>query len=129
MAAFVSSSLFGIVHFVNLFSQPDNFIGITSQVFFALSIGVFFSGLMVRTENILVPVLIHALVNFSFGAGELKETPVEEISNAVEQTGINWNSVIPTTIFFAFIMAGGIFMILSSDKQRIMSTLEIEAND
>jgi len=125
IGAILSSSLFGIVHFINLFSQPDNLIGITSQVFFALSIGVFFSGLMVRTENIIIPAFIHALVNFSFGSGELK-TVVEDISVVNEGMGVNWSSVIPTTMFFAFIMAGGVYMILNCNEKSIMQKLEIE---
>lgn len=125
IGAILSSSLFGIVHFINLFSQPDNLIGITSQVFFALSIGVFFSGLMVRTENIILPAFIHALVNFSFGPGELK-TVVENTSVVNEGMGVNWSSVIPTTLFFAFIMVGGVYMILNCNEKNIMQKLEIE---
>lgn len=125
MSAVISSLMFGLVHFINLFSQPDNIIGITSQVFFATAIGVFFCGLMVRTENILIPCIIHALVNFSFGAGELKQS-IEEISDIEEVSGINWSSLIPTTIFFSFIFIGGIYMILKTDKATILSTLEKE---
>lgn len=44
MGALLSSSFFGVIHFVTLFTQPDNLIGTTSQVFFALSIGVFLVG-------------------------------------------------------------------------------------
>jgi membrane protease YdiL (CAAX protease family) len=124
-AAVLSGSVFGMVHFVNVFSQPDNFIGITSQVFFALSIGVFFSGLMVRTENILIPALIHALINFGFGADELHPL-AEELSEGKEGDGVEWNSVIPTTLFFAFILAGGVYMILKSDVNHVLKKLGIE---
>ena len=124
LASAVSSSLiFGLLHFLNLFGQPDNISGITSQVLFATVIGVFFSGLMVRTENIIIPIIIHALVNFSFGAGELKQT-IQEIPVVDEATGINWNSIIPTFIFFSFIFAGGVYMILKSHRNKILSKLE-----
>lgn len=125
ISAVLSSFMFGLVHFINLFSQPENVVGIISQVFFATAIGVFFCGLMVRTENILIPCIIHALVNFSFGAGELKQT-LAEIPDIEEVAGINWSSLIPTTIFFSFIFAGGIFMILKADKERILDTLKNE---
>lgn len=125
VGAILSSLMFGLVHFINLFSQPENFIGITSQVFFATAIGVFFCGLMIRTENILIPCTVHALINFSFGTGELKQS-IEEVSKIEETTGINWNSVIPTTIFFSFIFIGGIYMILNADKEVILNKLEIE---
>lgn len=119
VGAIVSSSLFGIVHFFNLFSQPENLKGIISQVFFALSIGIFFSGLLVRTQNIIIPALIHAFVNFSFGSGELKAV-VEDMSKVNEGMGINWSSIIPTTLFFSFIMAGGIYMILKSNTEGVL---------
>lgn len=125
IGAILSSSLFGIVHFINLFSQPANLVGITSQVFFALSIGVFFSGLLVRTENIAIPAFIHALVNFSFGAGELR-TVTEEISTVKEVMGVDWSTIIPTTIFFAFIFAGGVYMILNCNEKNIIRKLDIE---
>lgn len=125
MGAVLSSLMFGLVHFINLFSQPENLIGITSQVFFATSIGVFFCGLMVRTENILIPCIIHALINFSFGADELRK-PIEEVSTIEETTGINWSSVIPTTIFFLLIFIGGVYMIVKTDKESILSKLEVE---
>lgn len=126
-AAILSSFLFSAVHFVNLFSQPENIIGITSQVFFALSIGVFLCGLMIRTENILIPIVIHALVNFSFGSGELKDT-IQQTSNITESEEVNWNSIIPTTIFFAFIFAGGVFMILKSNKQSVLGKFYSNTN-
>jgi len=127
IGALLSSLMFGAVHFINLFSQPDNLIGITSQVFFAVAIGVFFCGLMVRTENILVPCLIHALVNYSFGAGELKQT-LEETSTISETTGVNWNSLITTTIFFSFILVGGLYMILKSNPENILMKLKTDTD-
>ncbi|MEZ5056277.1 MAG: CPBP family intramembrane glutamic endopeptidase [Saprospiraceae bacterium] len=125
MGAIVSGSLFGLVHFVNLLNQPDNVAGIVSQAFFALSIGIFFSGLMVRTENILIPIVIHALVNFGFGAAEL-ENANQDLPLNPEETGLNWNSIIPTTLFFTLIAASGIYMILKSNKNLIMKKLGME---
>jgi hypothetical protein len=125
ISAILSSIMFGLVHFVNLFSQPENIIGITSQVFFATAIGVFFCGLMVRTENILIPCVVHALVNFSFGAGELKQS-VEAFPDIEDVSGVNWSSIIPTTLFFSFIFIGGIYMILKTDKETILNRLENE---
>ena len=123
VSAVLSSLMFGLMHFINLLSQPENLVGITSQVFFATSIGVFFCGLMIRTENILIPCIVHALINFSFGAGELKQS-IDEVSKIEETNGIDWNSVIPTTIFFSFILIGGIYMILKTDKELILNKLE-----
>jgi membrane protease YdiL (CAAX protease family) len=125
ISAVMSSLMFGLIHFINIFSQPENIIGITSQVFFATSIGVFFCGLLVRTENLLIPSAFHALVNFSFGAGELNQS-VKEISGIKEAANLNLNSIVPTTIFFSFIFISGIFMILKTDKEVILKKLKME---
>lgn len=122
LSALLSNLMFGMVHFVNLLSQPENFTGILSQVFFALAIGVFFCGLMVRTENILIPVAFHALVNFGLGTGELKKN-VEELPITVAEEGINWNSVIPTTLLFSIILAAGVYMIVTSNEEKILEKL------
>jgi membrane protease YdiL (CAAX protease family) len=120
-SAILSNLMFGLMHFINIFSQPENVVGILSQVFFATSIGVFFCGLMVRTEHILIPILIHALVNFGFGADEIKGiTEIKEASTS----GVNWNSLIPTTLFFSFIFAGGIFMIQKADQPHLLEKLK-----
>ncbi|NOU19652.1 MAG: CPBP family intramembrane metalloprotease [Bacteroidales bacterium] len=37
----LSAFLFGCIHFINLLNQPENVGGVTSQVFFSFSIGVF----------------------------------------------------------------------------------------
>lgn len=123
IAAILSNLIFGVVHFVNIFKQPENIIGITSQVFFALAIGVFFCGLMARTENILIPSFIHALINFSFGADELRPD-VQQVSKKIESTGIEWSSVIPTTLFFAFIFVSGVYMISKANKTHLFSKLK-----
>lgn len=125
MSAVLSSLIFGLIHLVNLHSRPENLSGIASQVFFATSIGVFFCGLMIRTENILIPCIVHALINFSFGASELKQS-MDEVSKIEETNGIDWNSVIPTTIFFSFILIGGIYMILRTEEELILNKLEVK---
>lgn len=125
VSAVLSSAMFGLVHFFNLFSQPENLNGITSQVFFATAIGVFFCGLMIRTENIIIPCIVHALINFSFGASGLRQS-TEEVSKLEESSAVNWGSIIPTTIFFSFIFIGGIYMIVKSDRKAIFEKLELE---
>ena len=123
ISAVLSSLMFGLLHFINLFSEPENISGVTSQVIFATSIGVFFCGLMLRTKNILIPCILHALVNFSFGTGELKQSVVE-FAEIEEISGINWSSVLPTMIFFSFIFLGGVYMILQTDRKSIIRKLE-----
>ena len=125
LAAISSSLLFGAIHFVNLFSQPDNIVGITSQVFFALSIGVFFCGLMLRTENIYLPSIFHALVNISMSSAILQRTAAAEISTTSQVDGADWASIIGKTIVFGFIFLSGVYMILKSDKEENYQRLNL----
>lgn len=125
LSVILSSSIFGIVHYINIFKEPDNFWGITHQVFFALSIGVFFGGLMLRTNSIIIPSLFHGFVNFSFGAGDLKQKDIQIITEKITE-GVNWNSIIPTTIFFIFIFLGGIYMIKKVDAEMVLSKLNFK---
>jgi len=69
--------------------------------------------------------MLHALVNFSFGAGELKQT-IEETATRNESYVVDWNTLIPTTIFFLFIFIGGVYMILKTDKETILAKLNPE---
>ena len=117
-----SSLIFGITHYINIFKQPDNFWGITHQVFFAVSIGVFFGGLMLRTKNITIPSLFHGFVNFSFGAGDLKQEDMHIIKEKISN-GINWSSLILTTLFFVFIFISGIYMIKKTNKELVLNKL------
>ncbi|NOU19651.1 MAG: hypothetical protein HOO91_19005 [Bacteroidales bacterium] len=77
---------------------------------------------MLRTENIIIPSIIHGLINFAFGTGELKSETIRRISDSASK-GINWNSIIPTTIFFIFILIGGIYMIRKSDTDVMLTKL------
>jgi len=123
LSVLFTALLFGALHYINLAKEPDNFWGITSQVFFATSIGVFLGGLFLRTGSIIVVSVFHALVNFSFGTSDLKE---KVVTKAAEESSkeVNWNTVIPTTILFAFIFISGIYMINRVDKEAIKSKLD-----
>ncbi|MDC1162496.1 type II CAAX endopeptidase family protein [Tenacibaculum sp.] len=117
-----SSLIFGIIHYINIFKEPGNFGGITHQVFFALSIGVFFGGLMLRTKNITIPSLFHGFVNFSFGTGDLKQDDIQTINEKITN-GVDWSSLILTTLFFVFIFISGVYMIKKTDKELVLNKL------
>ncbi|MBV6443198.1 MAG: hypothetical protein EPGJADBJ_04927 [Saprospiraceae bacterium] len=122
LGVIATAFLFGAIHFVNLFSQPGNIIGVTQQVFFALSIGVFFGGLLLRTGSLMVVSMFHGLVNFAFSGGELGQAVQKEVIGKPEE-GINWNSLIPTTILFTFILFGGLYMIRKVKKEDVLEKL------
>lgn len=124
VSVLIASGIFGIMHYVNLFREPDNFWGITSQVIFAVSIGVFLGGLMLRTRHILFSIIIHFSVNFSFGNGELKEQMEEVVATESAGNAFDLGTVI-TLLFLGFMIAGGWYMIRQVDQSYVLRTLGI----
>lgn len=61
----LSSLLFGSVHLLNLFDNPQQIYSTISQVFAATFIGVFLGALYLRSENIWVVVFYHALIDIA----------------------------------------------------------------
>lgn len=62
-AIIISSVLFGIVHLLNLFDNPDLINDTIAQVFYSVFIGIFFGALYLRTKNIWVVVFYHIMYN------------------------------------------------------------------
>lgn len=58
----MSAAIFGLAHAANVFVGADP--GITVfQVCYAFALGVFLAGIVVRTGNLWVPILIHGLTD------------------------------------------------------------------
>lgn len=127
VSVLMASGIFGVMHYLNLFRQPGNFWGISSQVLFAVSIGVFLGGLMLRTRHLLAPVFIHFLVNFSFGNGELEGQAEEIVVAETDKGGFDLGTVI-TLFVFGVIFLGGWYMIKRADKAYVLNSLNIKGN-
>jgi membrane protease YdiL (CAAX protease family) len=73
---FISSVLFSTLHFFNL-TNNHCFDQISGQVLFAYIIGVFLGFLMIRYENILIPILMHFQINLAFGSQLHLNRPIQ----------------------------------------------------
>lgn len=62
-AALLSSLLFGLVHFVNIFEKPETIGVISGQVIYATFIGMGFAACYLRTRSLFPLMLIHAAIN------------------------------------------------------------------
>lgn len=62
-AIFISSSLFGLTHLINLFDNPNLINDTMAQVFYATFIGIFFGALYLRTKNIWLVAFYHTMYN------------------------------------------------------------------
>lgn len=63
----ISSLIFGLSHLSNLFNEDIVKVTVISQVIFAFIVGIFLFAILFKTKNILVPILVHCLINF-FGS-------------------------------------------------------------
>ncbi|OEK06384.1 hypothetical protein BFP71_01525 [Roseivirga misakiensis] len=121
----LTALIFGVLHYLNLFREPDNFSGITSQVIFAVCIGIFLGGLMLRTRNIVFPLIIHFLINVGFGKDVLKPQTTEKVTQ-VADTATDWASIALTLGLFGFIALGGVYMIRLVNRVEILQLINKE---
>lgn len=101
-AVILSSLLFGVIHLLNLFSEPQMLNATIAQVFYATFIGIFLGILYLRTNNIWVVVFFHAIYDI------VSELPVifHEIP-AQEMVDISISDAIITAAFaFIFVLVG-----------------------
>ncbi len=123
----MSSLIFGVLHYMNLFREPGNFSGITSQVIFATSIGVYLGALFLRTRHIIFPVMIHFLVNVAFGKAVLKPENNDVVTKVVEET-TDGTSLLLTLGLFGSIALGGVFVIRLVNREDILKSLNLNIN-
>lgn len=60
-----SNIIFGIIHIINFFTLNFDFFSTIAQVFGAFSIGILFSIIFLKSENIYVGIIIHFFINFN----------------------------------------------------------------
>jgi len=117
-ALVVSSMIFGLLHYINLFTQERTFEEVTGQVIYATTVGCFFGGIVLANRNILPAVILHALIDFPIITSKVLEngdtTPMPE----------EGGSQLPALLFFLTVAALGIYMAQRSDKGKILSRLD-----
>ena len=120
----LSSIIFSLLHYMNMFTKDYSFSNATSQVIFAFCIGVYFCGLFFRTGNIISSILIHSAFNFAFGTELLEE--IRDVNKSPIGSEINnFMELVPTLIVYLVIITIGILMIRFSDKESYTKRLEI----
>lgn len=114
-AVWLSSLLFGAVHLVGLIRHPENVWGVTNTVIFATGIGFFFACMLLRTGNILVPVFIHFLVDFTNGASALSEVEAVAAVPTLTTVVLTLGVVIGMSLIF---IGAGWFLLKRVDREE-----------
>ena len=103
VSALLSSCVFGLIHFENLFEQ--SFIGTTMQVYFAFAIGLCFCGIYLFSGTLLIPILLHGIVDT--GVFMLA------VNNNATATSFNWVHMALST---AILIIGLVLLIIYEKK-------------
>ncbi|MCM0582769.1 CPBP family intramembrane metalloprotease [Weissella diestrammenae] len=65
LSVIFSSIIFGLLHISNSLVMSQSFTSTAQQVFYATAIGIFLAVLRIMTNGLILPVLIHSLIDFS----------------------------------------------------------------
>lgn len=117
-ALVVSSMIFGLLHYINLFTKERTFDEVTGQVVYATALGCFFGGMVLANGNIFPAVILHAMIDFPSIIS--KGTKGDDTTPMPTEEG----NQLHTLLFFLTVAALGIYMAQQSDKGKILSRLE-----
>ena len=114
--AISSSILFGLLHYINIFTKGTSFDIATGNVFVAFCIGVYFTGLFLKTGSIIVPAILHSLIDIVGSTNVLTEFIAGKKAVTFKEVN-SFSDVFPTIIIFSLILYVGIVMIKNSDTK------------
>ncbi len=120
----ISSALFGILHFLNLFQADAHIITVLAQVVYATMFGIGFGVILLRSGSIYPIGFVHGLINFF--------SSWDQLPGAVEPTNVNdfktWEAFISVVIVLPFFlyMVSQIKSISLNGKHQIGQATEEE---
>ncbi|NVY96759.1 CPBP family intramembrane metalloprotease [Lactobacillus sp. DCY120] len=104
----VSSLLFSALHSLNFMNQ--SFWDTTNQLVYTIGLGVLFASIYEVTQNLFIPIILHALINAS---NEMFNMHSLYFSSG-SATGIEWTSIL---IFVGFTIVGYGILVWSQRRQ------------
>jgi membrane protease YdiL (CAAX protease family) len=116
-AALVASSIFGIVHLINIFTGFDPLVAFL-QAISATGTGLFFAAVYLRSRSLWVPILVHALIDTAALSGSifLTQTRVETVN------GLSWEALLGMVIY----ILPAIVLLRPSKCKEIVARFEAE---
>jgi membrane protease YdiL (CAAX protease family) len=115
----LTSLIFALIHFLNLFNPNIFKLSIIIQVFFAFGIGVLLQSIFLRTKNLMTAMVIHFAVNIFGTYSRYYEHTSEMKINAVE-------SYTYTEFFESFISVAILVSIIMIPLSMIIMPRQIE---
>jgi len=121
-SALVSSLLFGLLHFINIWTLPDIITvqSVFNQMYAAACLGFMYAATYLKTRSILILGVLHFLSNFFSGIDELADP--ETVLTAVVRENTIFESIasqILTLIIFGIPLLIGLFVLKFTDEKDI----------
>ena len=120
LAALIASSIFGIVHLFNIFTGFDPLVAFM-QAISATSTGLFFAAVYLRSGSLLVPILVHALIDTAALSGSifLTQTRAETVNE------LSWGALAGMAIY----ILPTLFLLRPSKCKEIVARFEAERGE
>lgn len=101
----ITSLIFGALHLLNIFSPYYEKLSVISQSVFAFGLAVLFQSILIKTQNIIFVVFLHAFVNY------IMEHRTKLLQVVVDNSPYTYSDFIQTIIFFVVLIIFIIFPI------------------
>lgn len=110
-SVFASSIFFGSAHIVNFFNGTMPLINFINQCIYASIIGVLFTALYLRCNTLLIPIIIHGLIDITGCTEFLAITSEQLFTSSRVQSVIDYKTIIATLILFLPFLLWSLFLL------------------
>lgn len=117
IAAIIGSLIFALIHSLNVFAGYNPLV-VTIQILSAVGSGLFFAAIYLRSGNLWVSALVHAIVDLTALAGSTFLTQ----SNAEVVNKMSWQSLLSTLIY----ILPAVFLLRPSKCKEIVARFDAE---
>lgn len=119
-AYLIPSLVFGLFHFVNLYSGADPILTLL-QVAYATAVGLIFAAIYLKTGNLWVSILLHALLDFSaYLSADLQQT-----NGVLQASGSDeWIGYLVQLLYTAIFAANAFCLYRKNSREAIAQTWE-----
>lgn len=112
----LASTIFALLHFLNILINDNNFWGILNQVMFVFSLGILFGTLFYKIGNIYPIILLHFIFNLNSALNkiDIKQDEKYEVLNSNFSEAVTSLSIL---LIFNFIIVFSCIRILKRSKE------------
>lgn len=122
---FISNFIFGSAHITHLFNGTMPLINFLNQLMYASVIGILFAALYLRCNTLLIPILIHGLIDITGCTNFLSITSQDLYLQSLVQPTITYKNIIANLIIFLPLLIWGVFLLRKANPNNNNISSEI----